>query len=331
MLRSLISLSRWAVTCLALSIPAWAGILPDNISEFKRGDEKFVALTERVIWDELGYDDSARAEYSGAGQKFAVTVIRMKDSTGAMAAFEWQRPADAKPSKFDKLAVETPQTLFLAFGNYLFQYDGRRPTAGEFEELLAKLPKLQKSALPTLPGYLPKTGLQPSSERYILGPASLEKFAGAIPPGTAAFSSGAEGTIAKFLTPSGEQNLAVFSYPTPHIARERVPEFQKIQGAIVKRSGPLVAVALPPANPDAAERLLAEVRYEASITLNQKVPGPGDNPGNMIVSIFYLAGFLILFAAGAGLAFGGFRLLWTKLTGREIAGEPMIVLDLRKR
>jgi hypothetical protein len=322
-----------AFACLlpAAGLAAAPAILPESISDFVRAEEKPVALNDRPLWDELGYDDDARADYAGPDGKFTLTVIRMKDSTGAMAAFECSRPAGAKPSKFDRLAVETPRTLYLAFGNYLFQYDGRQPKAAEFEALLARLPRLEKTALPPLPGNLPKKGRIEGSERYILGPVSLERFAPAISPGTAGFSTGAEGIAGSFSTPSGDLRLAIFSYPTPHIARERIAEFQKIQGAIVKRSGPLVAVALPPANADAAERLLADVRYEAQITLNQRVPAKDENVGTMIVSIFTLAGILILFATAAGVAFGGFRVLWKKVTGHEIAGDPIIVLNLRDR
>jgi hypothetical protein len=308
-----------------------ATILPERIDTFTRGEEKPVALKDQAIWDEFGYDASAQAEYSGGGQTFHLSVIRMKDSTGAMAAFRWQRPAGSQPSKFDKLAVETPGTLFLAFGNYVFQYDGRRPTVAEFEELLAKLPKLEKASLPALPGFLPTKNMIAGSDRYILGPASLEAFAPGVQPGMAGFSTGAEGAMAKYSSPSGEFAIALFSFPTPHLARDKMVEFQKIQGAVVKRSGPLVAVALPPVNPDAAERALAEVRYEANITLNQKVPGQGENVGSLVVSIFTLAGILILLAAAGGIAMGGFRILWQKITGHKIAEDSMIVLHLEDK
>ncbi len=57
--------------------------------------------------------------------------------------------------------------------------------------------------------------------------------------------------------------MAIFNYPTPQIAMQQVPDFEKLPGAMAKRSGPLVAVVLSPADPDFAERLLAQVRYQA--------------------------------------------------------------------
>jgi hypothetical protein len=308
-----------------------ASTLPDRIAEFTRGAEKPVTLADRPMWDEYGCDASAQADYTGPEGRFTLTVFRLKDTTAAMAAFLWQRPAGSQPSKFDKLAVETPKTLLLATGNYLFQYDGRRPTVVEFEELLAKLPRLENASLPTLIGFLPSANRVPNSDRYLLGPVALEKFASAVPPGAAGFSADAEAVFGKYTTPAGELSLVIFSYPTPHIARDRVLELQKIQGAVVKRSGPLVAVVPPPANADAAERLLAGVRWAANLTFNQRVPGQGEDVGTLILSIFELAGILMLLAATGGLLVGGFRVMWQKLTGHEIAREPMIMLHLEDR
>ena len=319
----------WSSALLALV--AEAAILPEKIVEFTRGEERPVTLTERRIWDEFGYDDAAQADYSGPDGKFHLTVWRLKDSTGAMAAFRWFRPAGMVDSKWEKLAVENAESLFFAFGNYLFRYDGRRPKAGEFELLASLLPKFEKSALPSTPGFLPAKNRVTASDRYLLGPASLEAFAPSVPPSAAAFSTGAEGIGARFSSPAGELRLVIFSYPTPHIARDRLPEFQKIAGAVVKRSGPLVAVVLPPADRDEAERLLAEVRYEANVTLNQRMPGQGENPGNLILAIFVLIGILLLFATTFGFALGGFRILWRKVTGQEVDRQEMIVLHLEDK
>jgi hypothetical protein len=68
-----------------------------------------------------------------------------------------------------------------------------------------------------------------------------------------------------------------------------------------------VAVVLGPADPDAAERLLARVKYEALVTLNQWVPSHKDNIGNLVINAFVLIGILLGFSVVSGLAFGGWR------------------------
>src|SRR5439155_4631547 len=114
---------------------------------------------------------------------------------------------------------------------------GYKPQVPELEPLFQALPKLDQSPLPALKGYLPSDNLIPNSERYVTGPVGLEEFDPGIPAGVAAFHLGSEAQIGSFRAGSGEMKLAIFSYPTPNIARERLPEMQKLPGALAKRSG----------------------------------------------------------------------------------------------
>jgi hypothetical protein len=165
----------------------------------------------------------------------------------------------------------------------------------------------------------------------VLGPASLEKFEPRIPPSVAAFHLGTEAEFAQFKSPAGNLGLGVFSYPTPNFARERATEFSRIPGAMVKRTGPLVAVVLSPPDPNEAERLLAKVQYQATITWNERMPTARDNVGNLILTIFALCGLLLLFCAAAGVAFGGFRLLMRRYFKGWADDEGMILLNLQNR
>src|SRR5262249_347534 len=162
--------------------------------------------------------------------------------------------------------------------------DNVKPSKEEYVALVAGLRNLDTTVLPAFPSFLPARDLSAGSERYIVGPISLEKFAPGIPPSVVAFSQGAEGQIASFRTSNADLNLAVLNYPTPQIAMQKVQEFQSVTGVRAKRAGPLVAVVLPPNDPDAAERLLAEIRYEAQITLSEHVPNRRDNIGNLIIN-----------------------------------------------
>jgi hypothetical protein len=97
---------------------------------------------------------------------------------------------------------------------------------------------------------------------------------------------------------------------------------------VVKRTGPLVAVTISPPDADAAERILAQVRYAASVTVNEKVPvNEIKGMARLILNIFTLSGLLIIFAVLAGVGFGGFRVLMRKISGREDPAA-MIVLHL---
>ena len=205
------------------------------------------------------------------------------------------------------LAAETAASLLLVHGNYLLSFTGYKPTTPELDPIVESLRNVDTSALPALPGYLPSRDLVPGSQRYITGPASLRKFNPGIPPSTAAFHLGAEAQLGVFHGPKGETVLTIFNYPTHQIAMQQAASLGKIPGAEVKRSGPLVAVILSPPDPDAAERLLAQVRYQAEVTRDEYVPTLRDNIGNLVVTAFVLTGLLLVFCVVSGLAFGGFR------------------------
>src|SRR5262249_33510810 len=127
----------------------------------------------------------------------------------------------------------------------------------------------------------------------------------------------------------GDLTLAIFSYPTPSIARDRHAEMQKLPGALAKRTGPLVAVVLSPPNAEDAERVLSQVRYQAAISWDERVPTRRDNIGDLIINAFLLIGILLAFSLVAGLAFGGFRLLRRGVAGAE--PEAMTTLHLSDR
>jgi len=314
---------------LALLLPAFclAGVWPDNFGAFHRTAVQPVQLSDRPLWDEFGLQQAEQAQYESGDKKLTAAAYRFQDSTGALGAFEWQRPAGSKPSVLGKLAAVTADSVILAHGNYLLVFQGYKPTVAEISGLVPSLPRLEQSPLPPLSGYLPVEKLVTNSERYVLGPVGLEKFNPGIPPSTAAFHLGAEAQLAVFKTRSGSLTLAIFSYPTPQIARERLVDFQRISGAVAKRTGPLVAVIAPPANPDDAERLLALVRYEPTITWNERVPTRKDNIGNLVINAFQLTGILLVFCAIAGLSYGGLRAILRRGTGAG-GGEAMITLHL---
>ena len=294
---------------LALLLPALAqaAIWPDAIGAYHRTAASQPVLADGPLWDEYGLRESETATYENGSAKFTATAWRLQDSTGALAAYDWQRPARSEPSKVAALAAETAASLLLVHGNYLLSFTGYKPTTPELDPIVESLRNVDTSALPALPGYLPSRDLVPGSQRYITGPASLRKFNPGIPPSTAAFHLGAEAQLGVFHGPKGETVLTIFNYPTHQIAMQQAASLGKIPGAEVKRSGPLVAIILSPPDPDAAERLLAQVRYQAEVTRDEYVPTLRDNIGNLVVTAFVLTGLLLVFCVVSGLAFGGFR------------------------
>jgi len=317
---------------LACVLPLGAAILPDQIGDFARGATKSLAAEDESLYQEFGFISAEQAQYTAPdknpGKRFTATAWRLRDSTGALAFFEARRPDSATPAKFSAVSAKTPEGALFAYGNYVFQVSGDVPEQKDLELLFAGLTQLDNAPLPALAGYLPQQGLIPNSERYVLGPASLARFEPRIAPSLAAFHLGTEGQLGRYRTPKGDLSLAIFSYPTPNIAREREQEFTKLAGTIAKRSGPLVAVILQPPDPDAAERVLARVQYGGNLTLNEKVPvNQGLLMYKLFLNVFVLAGVLGALSIIVGIGFGGFRVLRRKF-GKPGHDDPFQLLRI---
>jgi hypothetical protein len=225
------------------------------------------------------------------------------------------------------MAAETADSALLVHGNYVLRFTGRKPEPAELAVLYDGLRNVDTTLLPPLPQYLPAQDRVPNSERYITGPAGLQKFDPSIPPSVAGFHFGAEAQMGVFHSPKGDLTLAVFNYPTHQIAMQKESEFAKISGAMVKRTGPLVAVVPSPSDPDAAERLLAQIRYEANVTRDEYVPTRRDNIGNLVINAFELIGILLGFAVVSGFALGGYRALRRRSRGGEEA-DALLTLHI---
>src|ERR1700722_14168490 len=293
---------------LVFAATAYPGIFPDHIGKFAKGTVKTVAIPDQPLLEEYGIDATEQAEYASGTKHFSATAWRMHDATGAMALFESRRPPGAIPAEDTKLAVRTSDGVIFAHGNYLFQLTGDVPPNEQMETIYAHLPKLDNSPLPPLMTYLPPDGLIANSERYILGPVSLDRFGHGIPAAAAGFDVGAEAQLGTYKASTGPLTLAIFKYPTPGFASARRDEFQKIPGAIARRVGPLVAVAVAPPDPAEAETLLARVHYDANVTFSEAVES-GELRGKVtfIFNVFVFSGFLILGCIIAGVGFGAFR------------------------
>jgi hypothetical protein len=281
------------LTALLLPLLASAAMLPESIGSFKRASVGQPTLEDRQIWDEFGLKTAENGNFEGENGKFSINLYRLQDPTGALGAFQWQRPGKTVVTK--------------RYGNYLISISGHTPTTEEWDELQKALLNVDNSSLPVLSSYLPPDGLQADSERYVTGPAALQKFFPAVPPSVAAFNYGTEAQVGTYRKGKADMPLAIFNYPTPQIAMKQLPEFEKISGAVVKRTGPMIAVVVNPPDADFAQQVLSQIRYQAEITESEYVPTQRDNPGDLLYNAFLLTGILLALAITAGLFFGGIR------------------------
>jgi hypothetical protein len=279
-------MSRSLILAAVFVSSACGAILPDRLGPYDRQPIEMKGPPADAQLTEYGADGWDGADYGG----FRVNVWRFKDTTGAYAA--------------------SLELRGVRVGNYLVECDGKCPK--DLPQLAdASLPHVSHTSVPILNSYLPPKGLVPRSERYILGPVGLKANVADIPTSAVDFDFGTEGEIARYRTPAGPVILAVFSFPLPSMARQQLPEFQKITGATVKRTGPLVALVMGPqeASP-AAQKMLEAVNYRGIVQENEQPPVKPlvitpETAGHMILAIISLAAVVLGFCLLSGLAVGG--------------------------
>jgi hypothetical protein len=272
---------RSLILAVVFASSACAAIWPEHLGPYQR---QSAALFPQPQSPEYGFDTAERADYGS----FQVTAWRFKDTTGAYAA-----------------SLESPSSFRV--GNYVVTCQGKCPK--DLPKLAdASLPQVSHTSVPTLDTYLPSKGLSAHSERYILGPVGLKASAPEIPATAVNFDFGTEGEIARYRTPAGPVMLAIFSFPLPSMARQQLPEFQKIPGATARRTGPLIAVAIGPLA--ASAKLLETINYQGVVAENERPPVKPlelkpETAGQMVLAIISLAALVLGFCLLSGLVVGG--------------------------
>jgi hypothetical protein len=278
---------------------------PDQLGQYQRKSTSALdPQPDETTWQDYGFDRGERADYG----PFRVAAFRFQDTTGAYAA--------------------SLELNGVRVGNYLVQCEGKCPK--NLPQLAdASLPQISHAAIPTLDTYLPSKGLLPRSARYILGPWTLREAPG-VPASAVNFDFGTEGEVARYRTPAGTITLAIFSFPLPSMARQQLPQFQKISGSYVKRTGPLIAVAIGPSA--ASLKLLENVNYQGAVQENERPPVKPleitpQTAGQMVLAIISLAALLLGFCLLSGLAVGG-TLRIARRFGYSAAEGSLITLHL---
>ncbi len=315
-----------------------------EIQTIKSGsDPASVDPTDAPVLKEYGFSDSETATYVRDGRKMQVKAARFKDATGAFGAFTYYiQPQMRAETIGDKAASNNARILFYK-GNILVDASLEHVTAmsgADLRSLASALPhpKGDIAALPTLPGNLPVQSQLPNSSRYIIGSEALARLGISIPAQLIDFSKSPEIVTAQYRSSAGPATLTIIGYPTPQIAREKLPQLQSasLQGGrfYFKRTGPFVAVVNGNIPADEAQSLLASVNYDADITWNQATkPKPQEDRAGFIVALVLLCVLVVLAAAIFGFAFGGLRILLAKLYPNKVFNRPesadFIRLDLK--
>jgi hypothetical protein len=190
---------------------------------------------------------------------------------------------------------------------------------------------------------LPTKGFIDRSDKYILGPVTLNQFFPVSQNDWLGFSTGAEAEVARYHVDGRELNLLIADFPTPQTAQKKLNELQQVyhvnaadadqNGSPVfgKRSITLLAIVFGARTQAEADKLLNQVQSGAEVTWNEPTFQFKEPPiTTMIVGAIIGTGIICCFALISGIAFGGFRIVVKRLFPDKVfdRSSTMQVLQL---
>src|SRR5579875_2542481 len=284
------------------------------------------SAADQALWREYGLVQTQ----TGKQGKLTFTAYRMKDVTGALAAWEWLRSANGRTCNLAPFCTEDVDRTVVSDDNYVIAITGARPNKPQVAALFASLPDKRDTSLPAILTFLPSQGLVPDSARYVLGPASFAAFSPELASVKAGFDEGAEAQVAEYRIKPNEApvRLALFYYPSPEMARLHMIDFKLLPGVHVKRSDVLLAIVYGNASDAQADALLSRIQYEAKITWNETPPPSPIKPLlQLLTNIMWLSIVLSAICLAAGLMYAGMR-IYRRRFGTLEADEAMTTLHL---
>jgi hypothetical protein len=190
---------------LPASIGAWAA--SGGSAQASPQQIEQLAKDHAGILREYGIASGERREYANGEDKAEVTLYRMVDPSAAFGAFTFLRDPDmAMPAPITAASYAAGKRghTLLVVGNLVMDVAStKREMASADLNALAQSVASQADRRPYPPivGFLPKAGLIPGSERYILGPLALAQV---FPPSAtvqtdwAGFASSAEAIVGRY-------------------------------------------------------------------------------------------------------------------------------------
>lgn len=323
--------SIWMST-LALFLtaaPAWSqSVLPGSFAGWRASTTQSFAPAEgpaSASAKEYGFASGERAVYSQGSETLNVTLYRMSDPSGAYGEYTYLRSPNMFAGDLAKHSATLTDHALALIGNLVLDVHGKDlPKAdSDLKSLVSAIaPRAQTGLLPPITKLLPRTDLVERSDKYILGPATLNQLFPVSIGNTLGFSQSAEAELAQYRAGGHDLTLLIADYPTPQYASKKLIELQQefnINDSIhnsaapalyAKRSLTMIAFVAGAASQSQADQLLSKIDSNTEVTWNEpsfQFTQPGI--GAIVVGTIVGTGIICLFALVSGLAFGGFRLV----------------------
>ncbi len=287
-----------------------------------------------AILAEYGWRSTESAGYGEGPAGIGVVLFRMEDPSAAYGLYSYLRTPDMTRANLAEHSSMSNERALVLVGDLVLDISGKNlaKVQPQLKALIAAVePKAHDGALPTLGQYLPQKNMVNTTDRYILGPQTLDAlFPGGL-GNSVGFQSHAEAELAHYRLGGHDATLLVVEFPTDQLAARQLAHLQQnfnVNGAnpssgspvlFVNRSAMLLAIVSGASNQAEANSLLNQIQLETDRSWNEptfqfKEP----SIGMMIVGSIIGAGTICLFALIAGISFGGLRLIVKRVAPGKI-------------
>jgi uncharacterized protein DUF6599 len=311
---------------LCAAVPACAQkILPPAAAGWANTGEPMVQLAAvpEPVLAEYGLVSRESDRFEHGQEFFTACLYKLKDSSGAYGLYSFLRTPQMQRANFTDHSSMTRSRVLILDGNLVLDVSGSDVSRSQpqIKELVAALAShADEGSLPTIPLYLPEKNRVDISDRYILGPQTLDQlFPGGI-GNAVGFQRSAEAELAHYALRGHDATLLIVGLPTDQLAAAQLSELQKnfnVNGAgqawgpplYAKRSARLLAIVAGATSQTEANTLLDQIQMETERSWNEPVPKHEPPIELMIEGSIIGALSICLFALVAGFSFGGLRLI----------------------
>jgi len=321
-------------------------LLPSSAAGWANKGEPMVhrELSAQAVLSEYGLVSTEEEVFSQGADTLDAVVYKMKDSSGAYGLYSFLQQPQMRRANFTDHSCMSADRALVLIGNLVLDAEVRNPAgrSRQIDALVAALSsQAEVGALPTIGSYLPGERRVEFSDRYVLGPQTLDQlFPGGV-GNSVGFQRSAEAEVAHYRLGGHDATLLIVGLPTDQVAAVQLSELEKkfnINGEnqaagtplFAKRSARLVALLAGAANPAEANTLLDRVQMETERSWNEPVP-KHEPPIELMIEGSIIGSIVIcLFALVAGFSFGGLRLLVKRLAPGKIfdRNQDLQVLQL---
>lgn len=298
--------SEKSVIMPVLPAPTWT-----LKSEEKLSLQDLVRFGDQAAVDaELGVTSAGERVYATRDIQASVVFEEAADPSSAYALYTLYQTTGFAPVPGVQMAAVVPKYALMARGRYLFRVlrdSSPGMTDADLRSLLIAIGGAQLSMenLQSLPQTLPQRGLEPGSEKYLLGPQSAKLTLPSFPVNLIGFEDGVEAHFGEYVIGGNRVKLLEIDYPTPQIAASRFQTMAKalgiIQGAQPSSSatiygrqhGSLAMLVLGAPSEMAAEAFLGHFKTRQIVTEAPEYPHK-DNFALQMVELVLANGELVL-------------------------------------